>query len=102
MTCEHCQETGYLFVKIDEVKEPVLMVCRCEFGKNVLGLFEHIPMWSYQKAEEYEQQPFPKKTFNPDFGNSMCLVSERWNARKKFSNEFWKYQKEKGIKDEPA
>ena len=101
LLCEDCADTGYLFVNEPSIPQPLLMRCYCPNGASN-DEFESIPQWSRTLSAVYVKQKFPIESFKPtgtfdnfikSLANSEPIkIMQRWQARKQFSNEFWKYQ----------
>mgnify|MGYP006921336573 CR=1 FL=1 len=101
LLCEDCADTGFLFVREQSIPEPLLMRCYCPNGASNED-FESIPQWNKAIGQIYDKQKFPIEGFKPNGGletfvkklslSEPIKILERWQARKKLSNDFWKYQ----------
>lgn len=102
LSCEDCADTGFLFVKDAGLPQPLLMRCYCSEG-SPNEEFKNIPQWNKFIGQIYVKQSFPIQSFKPQGGietfvkklaaSEPIKILERWQARKKFSDEFWKHQK---------
>lgn len=101
LLCEDCADTGFLFVKDAGLPQQLLMRCYCSEGSSNEE-FKNIPQWNKVIGQVFVKQRFPVEGFKPngkieDFVKKLSTsepikILDRWQARKKFSEEFWKHQ----------
>lgn len=94
--CQDCHDSGVLYMREDQSSPIVFMACHCEVAAR---RSVKLPRWKKEYAEIFEKLPFNTKEWIPKFDplrddkNIIKSLAALWNAKIKFSVEYWENRK---------